>query len=450
MKVLNFFAIMMAFALAACSTSSNVYDDVYYSRKAKSNQVDRIASAPQIQEQKSIQSTNSEYEYQSYYQNDVAGQVESSPSEPVYTTSETVVEPDGTTYTTTETYYDSEYAQRLRRFNSGASSSFGYYDGFNTGCYDCYGSSFSMNFGYPYGMGYSMGFGYGYPYYGSYWGYYDPFFSDPWYYSSFYSWRNPWRYGYWGGGYGGYWNGYRNGYMHGYWDGYYGGSWDYPNSSWKSNYFYGHRGSYAGGTTVSSGSPRGNRTDQNQGTSYGGDRGVRNSDAAAVNKTSAVSDRGSVGQRPVRDNNQSVANRAERGTSTQRPQSTQQGVNRAERPASAAQNQSKPSAQQKVNEYRQRYDRPVSNNQNQVQTRTQQYERPRTYTAPSTRQPKSSNEYVRPQAEPGRNTGTVNRSTNTRPTPTQRSTNTGENTNSGSELWHNNYAKQQLHSAFKE
>lgn len=188
MKTIYSLGILIVLTFGACSTSRTIYDDVYFSRKATDHQDAQIATAAQAQQQPTTRSSNSDYEYQNYYQENISGQAQDTETQAVYSTTETIVEPDGTTYSSTETYYDSEYAQRIRRFNSGSTSSFGYYDGYYTGCFDCSRNYFSMSYGYPYGMGMSMGFGY--PYYNSYWSYYDPFFYDSWY-NPWYSYRNP-------------------------------------------------------------------------------------------------------------------------------------------------------------------------------------------------------------------------------------------------------------------
>ncbi len=377
MKTIYSLGILIVLTFGACSTSRTIYDDVYFSRKVTDHQDAQIATAAQAQQQPTTRSSNSDYEYQNYYQENISGQAQDTETQAVYSTTETIVEPDGTTYSSTETYYDSEYAQRIRRFNSGSTSSFGYYDGYYTGCFDCSRNYFSMSYGYPYGMGMSMGFGY--PYYNSYWSYYDPFFYDSWY-NPWYSYRNPWRYNYWG--YGSYWSGYRYGYMHGFWDGYYYGDYyDYPYySKMPGNYLYGHRSSIGGSSTVPQGAPRGSRSDQKQGASIGTGRAINDGTSSVAPATA----RGSV---RAGDAN------------TSQPQT--QAVNRAPRPDASQRQAAQATTQEKLNEYRQRYNRPGT-----PAARTQQYERPRTYTSPSVRQPKSSNEYVRPQSETRSSTGT--------------------------------------------
>lgn len=417
MKTFNILTILVVFALSACSTSSHVYDDIYYSRNKNTNYEQQMASAPDVQKRVVTQSTNGDYEYQSYYQDNAASQVQSTSVNPVYTTNETIIEPDGTSYSTTETYYDSDYASRFRRFDSGLNSSFGYYDGYNSNCYNCSGSSFGLSYGYPYGLG--LSYSYGYPYHYSNMGYYNSFFYDPWYspwYGYGYGYYNPWRYNYWGYGgyygygYGSYWAGYRHGFYDGY---YYGNNIDNP-FYWKSSsYVYGPRATTGGGTTVASGAPRGNRSDNIQGNSIGNDRGTRINDPAVGTSARAAERGSSVQSGEARG---SAVNRGT-GSASGTTQDRQQTVTRATRPGTSAGQSTRPSTQDKVSEYRQRYDRPASSN---AQSRTQQYERPRSYTSPSTRQPKSSNEYVRPQATPRQNSGTINRNQ----APVQRQTNT--------------------------
>lgn len=395
---LSIFALLLA--LGGCSTSGLVYDDVYYSRKdAGQNQSNEVAAVSKSAAA-TTPSTNSEYEYQTYYETTPAQEQVAMNPEAVYSTTETVVEPDGTSYSTTETYYDSEYAQRIRRFNNGGSS-FGYYDGYNTGCFDCYNGSFSMGFGYPYGL--SFGFNYGWPYYSGYspyWGY-DPF------------WGSPWGWG-WGGSYGFY-SGYYNGYYNGFWDGYYyGNGWYgdyYP--SYRPRTLYGHRGSNNSGSTIPG---RGINRPSTENTTYSTPRGDRSTSSGNTtsgltkdNITTSGSDRGAtVNNRPGRE--------TPAGDRVNRPQTQDK---------SAKPVQTRPSAQQKVNEYRDRYQRPSSNG-----TRESRYERPKSYTSPAVRQPKSSSEYVRPQSSGTSPAQRETRSTVNPNTQTARPLSTPQRTNS--------------------
>ncbi len=380
MKTMKILAITLALALAGCSTTSVVYDDVYYSRRGNAAQQATVAQSTQTYTATAV-STNADFDYQSYYQEGVSSPVYET-STPSYTKTETVVEPDGTTFTTTETYFDSEYESRFRRFHSGTNN-FGYYDSYNAGCFDCSRTSFSMGFGYPFGMGYSMSYGYGW---GGY-GFYDPFWGDPWY--GYYGWRRPgWRHGWGWGGYGGYWSGYNHGYWNGYWHGYHDGSyggWYGDARPGRRNTYYGPRGTYGGGTTVPGTSARGERAGT---TEVGSPRGTRTTDVANSNE-SGVSTRGTaVGTRPEQSREQTAITRGER------PQT--QTRDRIDRPAERQQ-ESRPAASERINEARQRYERPGAA-PSQQQAREQRYQRPQNYTAPNVRQPKSSNEYVRPQA----------------------------------------------------
>ncbi|MBZ0244054.1 MAG: hypothetical protein K8F24_12610, partial [Bacteroidales bacterium] len=188
MKKLNLILISITLGLAACSTSGSVYDDVYYSRSSKSEPApssdnNLATAAPEKNYTAATVKSSNNYDYETYYEEDAAQAVAGNKVDPVYETTETVTETDGTTYTTTETYYDSDYASRVKRFGSGASSNFGYYDEYNSGYNNYGGSNIYVGVGYPYGW--SLGFSYGWPYYGSYYPYgrryYDPFFYDPWY-----------------------------------------------------------------------------------------------------------------------------------------------------------------------------------------------------------------------------------------------------------------------------
>ncbi len=416
--------IALLFGATACSTSSAVYDDVYYSRRggntpAVSQNESGLATAPAKTYTAEAVSSNTDYDYQAYYQDDAAANVQQSSAEPVYQTSETVTETDGTTYTTTETYYDGEYANRIRRFGSSSSSNFGYYDAYNTGCYDCVNTNVSFGFGYPWGWSFGLSYGspyyYGYnpyrPYYSS-WRYYDPFFYDPWY-----AWGPSWG---WGGSY---YSGYNHGYWNGFYDGYYSGGgygW-YGNNRDRGSYrYYGHRSSIGGSTTNPSGSNRGYRSgDDTEKDSYVSGRGARSSSAGggAIEKTSPVTGRDNA---TATDRGQSA-----RGQNTERavrPSSNNEV--RSERPANndrfsrpnTNNQETRPSATEKVSEFRSRYERPTQSRQEPA-AREQRYERPKTYTSPSDKQPRSSSEYVRPQRETRNTNVNSSRSNNVRTQP---------------------------------
>lgn len=391
MKTMKILTIVLGFVISACSTSSTIHDDVYYARGgSSSNEKAAVAKAPVQTYTATAESSNADYNYESFYEESVSTPVYENTS-PSYSKTETVTEPDGTSYTTTETYYDSEYSSRFRRFHSG-SSSFNYYDGYNTGCFDCGMTSMYMGFGYPYGMGWSMGYGYGWPRYS----YYDPFYS-PWY--GYYGWSGYYGYGFgsrWG--YSSYWAGYNHGYWNGFYDGGgYGGWYSDAYRPGGSSRYYGHRGSYGGGTTIPNGSPRGNITKSAE---AGSPRGTRTADTD-IRQEAATSTRGAVaGTRPDQGNRQAAIARPDR-TETQtrerieRPANTR--IQAETRPSVQREETTRPAASERINQYRERYERPASAETRQ-QAREQRYERPKNYTAPNVRQPKSSNEYVRPQA----------------------------------------------------
>lgn len=393
MKTLNITLIAAAAVLASCSTSGLVSDDAYYSRKQSVNTMASAESRIGSDNSVKVQSQNTDFEYQAHYKQNAGEEANQTQSSPTYSKTETVVDPDGTTYSTTETYYDSEYARRFRRFGDNTGSSFGYYDGYYDGCFSCSRSSFGFSFGYPFGWGFS--YGYGNPFgYSPFWGY-DPFFYDPWYYS-----YRSWGWPYYSYGWGSYWSGYNHGYWNGFWDGYYygGGSdwgWGWNN---RPRTYYGHRGSsIGGGSLVPGGSPRGGN---NQSTLSGSPRGNNTREGIAGDIPSVnASDRGTrTYERGSGSYAPAVSERAARqDAGAEREANDRVSLPREVRGAEAG--YSRPTASERINEYRQeRYERPNS------QSRPA-YERPKQYTSPSVRQPKSSSEYVRPQAEPGRSSG---------------------------------------------
>jgi len=105
MKKLNLLLISVTLSLAACSTSGSVYDDVYYSRNSKSEPASSAdnnlaTAAPAKSYTAATVKSSNNYDYESYYEEDAAQTVASDKLDPVYETSETVTETDGTTYTT--------------------------------------------------------------------------------------------------------------------------------------------------------------------------------------------------------------------------------------------------------------------------------------------------------------------------------------------------------------
>ena len=111
-----------ALVFVGCSSSKRTaYDDTYYSpyRAQRSYQVNRNGGSV------SPVTTSANYDYQAYY----GDSKNYEPNvDPVYQTTETVTDTNGVVYTTTETYYDADFAARIKRFGSEASSSLDYYD----------------------------------------------------------------------------------------------------------------------------------------------------------------------------------------------------------------------------------------------------------------------------------------------------------------------------------
>ena len=170
MKAIRIIPVLFAaFVIAGCGSNKKMaYDDTYYSpynrAKANSNTV-----TPSV-------NNSSTYDYQAYYSDSKNYQPN---VDPVYQTTETVTDTNGVVYTTTETYYDADFAARIKRFGTGASSTMDYYDDYYTGgnnggnTYVYVGDAWNWGF-YPY---YSH---YYYPYYR----FYDPWYS--WYYYDYY------------------------------------------------------------------------------------------------------------------------------------------------------------------------------------------------------------------------------------------------------------------------
>ena len=193
MKALRFIPIIALMVFASCSANRNVAkDDTYYSPY---NNSERLATGNGSYVSPSI-SSSSEYDYQAYY-SDSKNYV--SNAEPVYQTTETVTDTNGVVYTTTETYYDADFAARIKRFGTQASSSRDYYDDYYTGgntyiyvnSYDPFYWDYYPTFYYgwsyrPYWSSYwSWNWYWGYPYYYSYWGW-DPYWAYGWGYHDYY------------------------------------------------------------------------------------------------------------------------------------------------------------------------------------------------------------------------------------------------------------------------
>ena len=98
-------------AFVSCSANrQTAKDDTYYSPYG--NTGSRMATSNGSYVSPSI-SSNSEYDYQTYY-SDSKNYVNN--ADPVYQTTETVTDTNGVVYTTTETYYDADFV--LTRKNS--------------------------------------------------------------------------------------------------------------------------------------------------------------------------------------------------------------------------------------------------------------------------------------------------------------------------------------------
>ena len=185
MKAFNFLFIAVGILLISCSTSNNVIrDDAYYSPYDKKSNNELIVSNNGTFNTSKI-SSNSQYDYQSYYSE---GDEHKPKAEPLYEKTETVTDTNGVVYTSTETYYDQNYLT-----SSGAAylqDNYDYYydddddDNWNTNIY--------VGLGYPYGV--SVGFSYGYPYYPHY---YSPYYYPSYYYNWYYDWWwTPYHYSY--------------------------------------------------------------------------------------------------------------------------------------------------------------------------------------------------------------------------------------------------------------
>ncbi|MCB2219898.1 MAG: hypothetical protein KQI35_05835 [Bacteroidetes bacterium] len=210
--------------LAGCSSTKKAadYDDVYASTKKDKNTGEQTADPDYYVQNENATADYSVEDYE-------AGDYVSYEEEPVYSETETVENPDGSTYITNNyygsspyDYYDYSYAARINRFYS-PYAGFGYYSPYYTGFYydpwyNPYWYSPSLYFGFSWGWG---SIGWGYPYY-SYYPYYP---------------------------YNSYWYGYNNGYWNGYWNGYYNGG-GYYNDYYGYNGYYGHRSSRSGGSST--------------------------------------------------------------------------------------------------------------------------------------------------------------------------------------------------------
>lgn len=239
---------------------------------------------------------------------------------------------------------------------------------FGAGFGSFYGPSFSFGLGWGCDPWYwNSGWGWGYPYFDWFWGY------NYWWYNPYPYYWNSYSYGYW------------NGYNAGYWDGYYGNpygwnSWDYP---YGSNTFYGRR----------------------QPITSTGSHNLK----ARTTEVMANTPTGKDG----RTNSNLLLPTAERTTSTKTAlpaaqQKYQYTRNQKEQPPSSTKNTSQYSRlkEQPIP----KYIKPEQTQSTQTTTRTQ------SYTPPTYRQPKSSQEYLSPRTKPSGNS--VQQQTRTGPSNT--------------------------------
>ena len=128
MKAFRILPILALIAFASCSTNRQMaQDDTYYSPYG--NTGSQMTSGNGSYVSPSI-SSNSEYDYQAYYSD---GKNYTINADPVYQTTDTVTDTNGVVYTTTETYYDADFATRIKRFGTQATSTIDYYDDYYTG-----------------------------------------------------------------------------------------------------------------------------------------------------------------------------------------------------------------------------------------------------------------------------------------------------------------------------
>ena len=108
MKHLKFLIIAAIATLTSCATSDNVIkDDAYYSPydKDPKNGKELVVSNTGTFNTAKI-SSNSQYDYQSYYSED---ETHKPKADPIYEKTETVTDTNGVVYTSTEIYYDENY-----------------------------------------------------------------------------------------------------------------------------------------------------------------------------------------------------------------------------------------------------------------------------------------------------------------------------------------------------
>ena len=147
MKNFKFFIIGSVALLTSCASSNNVInDDAYYSpydNNGNSNKELVVSNDGSFSTNKI--SSNSQYDYQSYYSEE-ASNVK---SEPIYEKTESVTDTNGVVYTTTEVYYDEDYANRIKKFGTQSGSNTSYYDYDDDYYYDDNNVDIYLGVGYP-------------------------------------------------------------------------------------------------------------------------------------------------------------------------------------------------------------------------------------------------------------------------------------------------------------
>lgn len=298
--------------LTACNSSyyaTSTHDDIYYSRQEAAKLAEQATMAEAVavdRTQNQATPTDQNYGYESegeHYPN-YDYQARFRPQ------SDTVeYDQEGNTYITNHYYFDQAdyyYSARIRRFHR-YGVGFSYYDPFYTNMY-----WYTYD---PFHYGVSIYLGYG---------------ALDFYYPGLTYWSWPYRYGYWGGptysywGWGGsYWAGYHHGYWHGYRAGYwsspyyYGGYYsDYQyvyNSRDRSNYYYGHQGSF-GSITADGSTSRGSAGRYTSGESFA--HRYENSAARNTTRTEPVSRNQRITDEDARGsrNTQIPGNRADERT----------------------------------------------------------------------------------------------------------------------------------------
>ncbi len=445
--------IFSIFLLAACQTTyetASVYDDVYYTPRSAVN-----ADAGDISGQSTGVTYGSSTSVTRYRQTSAPENDQVDDRQYGEYKSSVVYDEPYPESTSDEYYYlesddagysDYSYTARIHRFHRGYTG-FGYYDPYYSNLYyDPF--AYDMALYYGYGPRFSFGYGWGWPRsymsfrYG--WG---PMYSSIWY--------NPWYYGYPYYGYGSYWSGY----YHGFYDGYWAGNTYYPSDVYSGNSYYGPRNP-RGSSIIGSTGTRGSRIsgdDDGTKSSYvmgresridGGSGAPKSTEPVDQGRTSRViSPQERTAEAATTESPDSRQERIARpageqglqGVKTEPARVSREAVSQTEPARTATRSGDAQEDQTRRNEQaQQRYAKPQSSDDGNVYSRERRYARPqandlersrttapRTYTAPNTNRPRSSNEYTVPNS---RNTRSVTRpQQQTRPAPATTPNNTRQN-----------------------